>query len=131
MSAKLTDAIHVVTREKSSRLSGRIVTRSRVTCHSPFLLLLAQWHTAVPTFAMYQSVTQRVGSIPELLDLIFDHLDPTSNFNNAVVCKIWSEVARDKLWWEVCNPRRLLSILAPIPMFTGVSSVFLRLISLT
>lgn len=70
---------------------------------------------------MYQSVLQRVSSIPELLDLIFDNLDPTSNANNVVVCKVWSEVARDKLWREVYNPRRLLSILAPISVFTGVS----------
>lgn len=72
---------------------------------------------------MYQSVLQRVCSIPELLDLVFDHLDPNSNVNNAVVCKVWSEVARDKLWREVSSPRRLLSILAPISVFTGVSGV--------
>ena len=71
---------------------------------------------------MYQSVVQRVGSIPELLDLIFDHLDPGSNVNNAVVCKVWSEVACDKLWREVRDPRRLLSVLAPISNL-GVSSI--------
>jgi hypothetical protein len=70
---------------------------------------------------MLKSVIQRVCTIPELLDIIFDHLDPSSNANNAVVCKIWSEVARDKLWSEVCNPRQLLSILAPIST-TGVSA---------
>ncbi|KAF9653762.1 hypothetical protein BDM02DRAFT_3177605 [Thelephora ganbajun] len=68
---------------------------------------------------MYQSVIQRVGSIPELLDIVFDHLDHASNANNAVVCKVWSEVARDKLWREVCNPTQLLSILAPISDLTG------------
>lgn len=71
---------------------------------------------------MFQSVVQRVCSIPELLDLIFDHLDSSSNVNNLVVCKAWSEVARDKLWWEVCNPRQLLSILAPISA-AGVSTI--------
>lgn len=71
---------------------------------------------------MLKSVIQRVCSIPELLDLIFGHLDPSSNANNAVVCKVWSEVARDKLWLEVCNLRQLLSILAPIST-TGVSAV--------
>ena len=75
------------------------------------------------TSAMYQSVLQRVSSMPELLDIIFDHLDPTSNVTNVVVCKGWSEVARDKLWREVHYPRRLLSILAPISVLTGVSSV--------
>ena len=74
---------------------------------------------------MYQSAPQRVGSIPELLDLIFDHVDPASNANNAVVCKAWSEVARDKLWWEVSNPRQLLSILAPISTFTNVSGLIM------
>ncbi|KAF9788175.1 hypothetical protein BJ322DRAFT_1209250 [Thelephora terrestris] len=63
---------------------------------------------------MFQSVVQRVCFIPELLCLIFDHLDLSSNACNAVVCKAWSEVARDKLWWEVSGPRQLLSILAPI-----------------
>lgn len=72
---------------------------------------------------MYQSAIQRVGSIPELLDLIFDQLDHSSNANNAVVCKVWSEVAHDKLWREVCNPKQLLSILAPISTFTGVSDM--------
>ena len=70
---------------------------------------------------MYQSTLQRVCSIPELLDLIFDHVDPASNANNAVVCKVWSEVARDKLWREVGNPTQLLSILAPVSAFTNVS----------
>lgn len=73
---------------------------------------------------MYQSVLQRVGST-ELLDHIFDHLDSTSNANNAVVCKVWSEVARDKLWREVSNPRQLLSILAPISVSTGVCGVIM------
>lgn len=121
MSATTTDAIHVVTREKPARISVGVVTRSRVTCNSLLLLLPPSGTPPFQTFAMYQSALQRVGSIPELLDLIFDHLDPTSNVNNAVVCKIWSEVARDKLWREVCNPRQLLSILAPISIFTGVS----------
>ena len=79
---------------------------------------------------MYQSVLQRVGSIPELLDLIFDHLGPISNVNNVVVCKAWSEVARDRLWREVRNPRRLLSILAPISALTGVSGVVIIRITL-
>lgn len=81
------------------------------------------------TLTMYQSVLQRVCSTPQLLDLIFDHLDPASNVNNAIVCKIWSEVARDKLWQEVRSPRRLLSILAPISVFTGVSGVVIMQIA--
>ena len=72
---------------------------------------------------MDQSALQLVGSIPELLELIFNDLDPTSNANNAVVCKLWSEVARDTLWREVSDPRRLLSILAPISILSGVSSM--------
>ena len=63
---------------------------------------------------MDQPALQRVSSIPELLELIFDDPDPTSNVNNTVVCKVWSEVARDTPWREVSDPRRLLSILAPI-----------------
>lgn len=71
---------------------------------------------------MFKSVIQRVCSIPELLDIVFDHLDPSSNAKNAIVCKLWSEVARDKLWLEVRDPRQLLSILAPISN-AGVSAV--------
>ena len=114
MLGKTADAIHAVTREKPTLGSRVELLRDRaVTCyHPPF---------QTPT--MYQSVLQRVSSMPELLDLIFDHLDPTSNVNNVVVCKGWSEVARDKLWREVHYPRRLLSILAPISALTGVSSV--------
>jgi len=119
--AKMADAIHFLTREKPTRRCRMELLRdreSRATTHSPF--------TRTPPFetlTMYQSVLQRVCSIPELLDLIFDHIDPTSNVNNAIVCKVWSEVARDKLWREVCGPRRLLSILAPISDSTGVSGV--------
>ena len=94
---------------------------SRATTHS--FILPPSGLPLLHSFAMYQSVIQRVGSIPELLDIIFDHLDPPSNANNAVVCKVWSEVARDKLWREVYNPRHLLSILAPISTFAGVSCV--------
>jgi hypothetical protein len=34
-------------------------------------------------------------------------------------------VALDKLWREVCNPRQLLSILAPISIFPGVSGAIM------
>ena len=109
---KTASAIHVVTREKSP-LGSRIEFSCGHVLSS----------TPSQASAMYQSVLQRVSSMPELLDIIFDHLDPTSNVNNVVVCKGWSEVARDKLWREVHCPRRLLSILAPISVLTGVSGV--------
>lgn len=122
-----TDVIHAVTREKPimSRDRNWNCGRDRVTCYTSHSVVHPPGGESLPfqTFTMYQSVLQRVGSIPELLDLIFDHLDPTFNANNAVVCKVWSEVARDKLWREVCSPTRLLSILAPISTFTGVSSM--------
>lgn len=94
--------------------------------HVPHPVLSLQFHSPsrVPPFetlVMFKSVIQHVCSIPELLNIIFDHLGPSSNANNALVCKVWSEVALDKLWSEVCNPRQLLSILAPIST-TGVSA---------
>ena len=122
-----TDATHAVTCEKPDsprQCSDRILARSRSTCHNQFFLFLVPPSPIPPfqTLAMLKSVVQRVCSIPELLHFIFDHLDSSSNVNNALVCKLWSEVARDKLWFEVRNPRRLLSILAPISAI-GVGAV--------
>lgn len=62
----------------------------------------------------YTSVAHRVMSIPELLELVFDHLDRTSNASNASVCKTWHHIALDTLWREVDNIHMLFSHLAPL-----------------
>ena len=116
---------HQSGREKSARVGRRNHCHSiashvpRVTTHS---FCPPSGTPSFRAFPMFQSVTQRVCSTPALLDLIFDHLDLSSNANNVVVSKVWSEVARDKLWWEVSDPRPLLSILAPISV-AGVSVI--------
>ncbi len=57
---------------------------------------------------------QRVMGIPELLDLIFNMLDRSSNAKMARVCKKWSSVALDVLWREVDDLHQLFSLLAPL-----------------
>jgi hypothetical protein len=67
----------------------------------------------------YASLAHRVLSIPELLELIFLHLDRASNASNACVCKAWSQIALDTLWREVDDMPRLLSILSPMKPTVG------------
>ena len=92
-----------------ARQSGRYTRGAELS----FFLLPAQWPAVIRTFPMLQSV-QRVCSTPAPPDLIFDHLDPSSNASNMVICKAQSEVARDKVWWEVSDSGQPLSILAQI-----------------
>ena len=56
----------------------------------------------------------RVLFFPEILDIIFSFLDPRSNANNARVCRQWSEVALDTLWYEVYGLHKLFALLAPL-----------------
>ncbi|KZP14522.1 hypothetical protein FIBSPDRAFT_1048739 [Athelia psychrophila] len=56
----------------------------------------------------------RILSIPELLDIIFSHLDEPTNASNAVVCKAWSEVALNVLWADVDDLQRLIGLLVPL-----------------
>src|SRR6266568_4009174 len=56
----------------------------------------------------------RVLGIPELLDMIFGFIQPSSNALNARVCKRWSEIALDSLWRDVDDLHRLFGILAPL-----------------
>ncbi|KAH9940136.1 uncharacterized protein BXZ73DRAFT_43088, partial [Epithele typhae] len=57
---------------------------------------------------------RRVLAIPELLELVFVHLEDADNAMNALVCKAWSEVALDLLWREVDDLEQAFSLLAPI-----------------
>ncbi|PFH47527.1 hypothetical protein AMATHDRAFT_67573 [Amanita thiersii Skay4041] len=59
-------------------------------------------------------IVHRVLYIPELLDMVFNYLEPFSNAVNARVCKRWSEVALDTLWREVDDMHRLCTLLAPL-----------------
>jgi len=56
----------------------------------------------------------RVLTIPELLDTIFSNLGHSSNLNNSLVCRSWSEIALDALWRYVGDLQRLFNILAPL-----------------
>lgn len=56
--------------------------------------------------------------IPEILRMVFDFLDKTSNAGNAQVCKLWSEHALDVLWYDVVDLRRVFARLAP-PKFAS------------
>lgn len=55
----------------------------------------------------------RVLFIPELLGIIFGFVDEDDHVNNACVCKQWSEIALDIIWWEVDDLSRLLALLRP------------------
>ncbi|KAJ7178566.1 hypothetical protein C8R43DRAFT_973786 [Mycena crocata] len=65
-------------------------------------------------FSFSPRPVSRVLDIPELLDMIFGHLDNPSNASNASVCKRWSGIALDTLWREVDNLYRLFTILTPM-----------------
>lgn len=64
-----------------------------------------------------RTAMERVLCIPELLDIIFGMLDPSSNATNARVCKRWSSRAFDALWREVDDLHRLFSFLAPLKQY--------------
>ncbi|KAG6865690.1 hypothetical protein C0991_000304 [Blastosporella zonata] len=68
----------------------------------------------------------RVLAISELLDMVFQFLDDTSNASNARVSKQWSELALDVLWKEVSNLRRLFALLAPLEKTSSGSYKFVR-----
>ncbi|OJA20968.1 hypothetical protein AZE42_09179 [Rhizopogon vesiculosus] len=68
----------------------------------------------------------RVLFIPELLDNILSFMDRDDNMINARVCKQWSEIALDLVWWEVVSLHKFLNILRPFRKVNG-SNVFDRL----
>ncbi|KAG6902354.1 hypothetical protein C0995_001151 [Termitomyces sp. Mi166 len=72
------------------------------------------------------SPISRVLAIPELLDMVFQFLDDTSNASNARVSKHWSEIALDVMWKEVLNLHRLFSLLAPLEKSGSGSYKFVR-----
>ncbi|OAX37481.1 hypothetical protein K503DRAFT_742642 [Rhizopogon vinicolor AM-OR11-026] len=61
----------------------------------------------------------RVLFIPELLDNILSFMNRDYNMINAHVCKQWSEIALDLVWWEVVNLHELLNILRPFKKVDG------------
>ncbi|KAH9072108.1 hypothetical protein EDB83DRAFT_2361230 [Lactarius deliciosus] len=62
----------------------------------------------------FESTTQRVLAIPELLQIIFSFGTRASNASNALVCRNWREVALDYVWAEVDDMYYLLQILSPL-----------------
>ncbi|KAH9004724.1 hypothetical protein EDB86DRAFT_2885129 [Lactarius hatsudake] len=68
----------------------------------------------------FESTTQRVLAIPELLQIIFSFGTRASNASNALVCRNWREVALDYVWAEVDDMYYLLQILAPLPRRGGI-----------
>ncbi|TFK58287.1 hypothetical protein BDN72DRAFT_906882 [Pluteus cervinus] len=59
--------------------------------------------------------TQRVISIPELLRNIFFSLPRLCDtYHSALVCRTWSEIALDALWYEVDDLCILLNLLVPL-----------------
>ncbi|KAF7985437.1 hypothetical protein HWV62_5169 [Athelia sp. TMB] len=62
----------------------------------------------------------RILAIPELLDIIFAHLDTPTTAACAAVCKPWSDVALNALWADVDDLQRLIAILVPLTVRRGV-----------
>ncbi|KAF4596495.1 hypothetical protein EYR38_007882 [Pleurotus pulmonarius] len=66
----------------------------------------------------------RVLSIPELLLHIFSSSTRQANTVYARVCKEWSDIALDVLWWEIKNPGHLVRVLCPLhPEYDGDGGV--------
>ncbi|RPD53877.1 hypothetical protein L226DRAFT_495192 [Lentinus tigrinus ALCF2SS1-7] len=66
------------------------------------------------TPSLFGTTTQRVLTIPELLEMIFSFSDSEDLQSSALVCKVWSEVALDIRWRNVDDLPRTLRLLAPI-----------------
>jgi hypothetical protein len=62
----------------------------------------------------------RVLAIPEILRMILQMTDRRSNYNNALVCQMWSEIALDIVWECVDDLYNLFSLLAPLEKSNGV-----------
>jgi hypothetical protein len=65
-------------------------------------------------------------NVTELLRLILEHLDREDQVNCAVICKTWSEVVLDVVWYEVDNLAILANLLSPVKKRTserGISYV--------
>ncbi|CAL1702960.1 unnamed protein product [Somion occarium] len=52
--------------------------------------------------------------IPELLALIFSHLDERNIARTATVCRQWAEISLDAAWRNVSDIRRLVVLLCPV-----------------
>ncbi|KAI0773036.1 hypothetical protein BD413DRAFT_492071 [Trametes elegans] len=57
-----------------------------------------------------------VAHIDELLAMIFAHLDDRALSRAACVCRQWSDIALNCLWYEVSDLRRALAVLAPLSL---------------
>ncbi len=66
--------------------------------------------------SMDHRATRSWAHIDELLAMIFSYLDDRALARAACVCKHWSEIALDCLWFEVNDLKRVLSVLAPLTL---------------
>ena len=69
-----------------------------------------------PSTASSENVVTRIVFIPELLHIIFGFLSKKHNVSNACVCKLWSEIALDTIWREMCNLVYLFKALKPMQL---------------
>ncbi|KAH9934609.1 hypothetical protein B0H21DRAFT_699332 [Amylocystis lapponica] len=75
----------------------------------------------------FGSTMHRVLQIPEIVGLIFSHMDDRDNARNACVCKRWSDIALDTLWSNLDRDlRRLFSLLAPVVSHSPMGLAFSR-----
>ncbi|TFK61091.1 hypothetical protein BDN72DRAFT_883320 [Pluteus cervinus] len=69
------------------------------------------------------AAAHRVLAIPELLRSVFFSLPGLdNNYRTALVCRAWSEIALDVLWYEVDDICTLFNLLVPLTNLTDESS---------
>ncbi|KAF5328448.1 hypothetical protein D9619_013309 [Psilocybe cf. subviscida] len=59
-------------------------------------------------------LSQQVLTLPELIATIFSFMERKHNFQNALVCRIWSACALGEVWCDVDDFHALLGLLAPL-----------------
>ena len=66
---------------------------------------------------VHASAAHRVLAIPELLNLILGYGERPMHYNCTFVCKQWSSVSLDRLWFKVEDLKALLEILCPMEQY--------------
>ncbi|KAH8091795.1 hypothetical protein BXZ70DRAFT_469086 [Cristinia sonorae] len=60
--------------------------------------------------------SHKVVQIPEIVELILSFLDKSSNVQNALVCKQWSDIALNLLWRDLPDVCPLFELLCPMKL---------------
>ena len=68
----------------------------------------------IATTTLRTTAMERVMEITELIENILFYTNKKSQITSALVCKIWSEIARKFLWYHVDDLRALFSVLCPM-----------------